>query len=189
MDLSHSTLHVLRCLLERPTSEWLTCSGGKGSSSALGCPEGFLHTEVSDPFSPWSLLVDLEHVTPRACRSPSEWLSGVVFWFGLWARWLDSIWGIALSGCCMRSELCLCGGEWGVCSWESRVLSWLREWLWRLFFSQKALRCCSNSESRGRPMSRCISRLSSHSSSFEKEGLTDKELWRLEVVELSNAFI
>ncbi|TNN66412.1 hypothetical protein EYF80_023319 [Liparis tanakae] len=28
VDRSHSTLHVLRCRLERPSSEWLTCSGG-----------------------------------------------------------------------------------------------------------------------------------------------------------------
>lgn len=196
-DLSHSTLHVLLCLLERP-SEVLTCSCCEGSSWTSGCPEGLFRSEDLDPFSPESTLVDLQHVLLFSCEwslhcllkqewlspgliswlscSSSECLSGVLFRFWLSVRWLGSVWLFALSECNLASGLCLCVCEHWVCSWESGDLSWFLVWFWWLWFIQKPLLSCSNSESWGSPMSRCISRFSSHSSSFEKEGLKDNEL-------------
>lgn len=102
------------------------------------------------------------------CCCPSEWLSGVLFWSWIWARWSGLMWLFTLSEYCLGLGLCLCG-----CEHWSRVLSWLWKWFWWLWFCRKALQSSSNSESRGRPMSRCITRFSSHSSSFEKEGLKE----------------
>lgn len=185
--LSHSTLLLLLGLLDWPRSESSTCSGCEGSCWAFGCPEGLSCSWVSHPFSEsvladppeWSLHSLLKQESSCTvlvswlscvCRSPS----GVLFWWSsLWVRLLGSAWLCVLSEHCLGSGLCLCGCEQWICSWELRVLSWLWGWLWWLWICQKALRSCSNSESRGRPISRCISRLPSHSSSFEKEVLKE----------------
>lgn len=195
--LSHSTLHVLLILLGRPTSESLTCSGCEASCWVWGCPVGLLCSYVSDSFLSESALLDLQNVRLLSfewslysllrwslmswescvCCCPSEWLSALLFWSRLFVRWWGSTWLSSLSEHCLVSALCLCGSEQWVCSWESKLLFSLWKWFWCSWFCQKALRSCSNSESRGKPISRCISRFSSHSSSFEKEGLKE---WKTE---------
>lgn len=174
VDVSHSTLHVLLGLLERPSTVRLTCSGCKGSSSAFFFREGSACASVSDPCLPGPVLANLQHVRSRVGVSPSEWLSGMLFL--VWG----SVWLLALPECWVGPELFLCE-RWVASSSSSSVLSWLWQSLWWLWLCQKTLLCCSNSESRGRRMFKCISRFSSHSSSFAKEGLKDKDLWWLHV--------
>lgn len=193
--LSHSTLQILLGLLDRPSSGLFTCSGCESSYWDISCPTELLCSLVSDSFF-LSVLVDLTPVCLLSCEwslhsplmclytvlmpwllclccSLSEWLSSVLVWSWLWVILFSSACFFASSEHRLGLGLCLCGCEQWICSGGTSILScsWKKFfWMW---FSQKALRSWSNSERRGRPMSRCISRFPSHSSSFENEGLKE----------------
>lgn len=161
--LSHSALHVLRPL-DRLCK---VCSWGW--CDCFLCWLGSVLSDLQQVVFLHSLSVWLlsNLITWLSCGSccPKRDL-GVWYWSWIWLRWLGPLSLFASPECCLRSGLRLCG--W-VCSWDPGGLSWL--WMCFWWFPQKFLRSCSSSESRDRPMSKCINRLSSHSCSFEKGGL------------------
>lgn len=160
--LSHRALHVLspldgRCKIWAMSSwGWCDCLSWLGSVLSdlqqVAC------------LSTW-FLSDLITWLSWGCGCP-KWDSGVSYGSWIWLRWLCPLSLFVLPECCLWSGLRPRG--WA-CSWDPGGSSWL--WLWSRWFPQKFLRSCSSSESRDRPMSKCINRLSSHSCSFEKGGL------------------
>lgn len=157
--LSQSTLHILLGLLDCPAT------GSETSFWVCGCPEVLLFSWVSVPDSIPAELQQFWHWSSESpVHSSLGWLHSVVvvscreFSFSKWP--CTPFWLLFSFSTCGRGP----------------SLLWMRFWLLR--FCQKVLQSWSSSESRCRPMSMCISKLSSHSASFEKEGLKESRRHR-----------